>query len=109
VGLYSQLLKSARRDGLFELNTLIEGILKDEGRHISGLKRLLQNPTYAGTVKPFVLSMMLRLISKDVSFERWAFHNREIRKQLQILQIDPERINRRRKLALTKVAHDCAL
>lgn len=108
VGLYAHLLKAARRDGLEELNGLVEGILADEGRHIRGLKALLQNPHYKTGASPFVLRAMLSLVSKDVSFERWALHNRDIRRKLVDLAIDPERINWRRKVALLKVTHDCA-
>jgi ribonucleotide reductase beta subunit family protein with ferritin-like domain len=107
VGLYVQLLKRARKDELFELSDLIESILKDESKHIHGLRKLLKALPQASRAKRWVLKWTLSLVSKDVSFERWAIHNREIRKQLQVLQIDPGRINRRRQLALTKVAHDC--
>lgn len=105
VGLYAQLLKKARRDQLFELVALVENILVDEARHIQGLKKLLKERPRSN---PRYVKLLLWLVSKDVSFERWAVHNREIRNQLQALDIDPERINRRRKLAMIKVAHDCA-
>lgn len=104
VGLYAQLLKQARRANLCELVALVESILVDEARHISGLKKLLRERPRSN---PRFLKCLLWLVSKDVSFEWWALHNREIRGKLQVLNIDPERINRRRKLAIAKVAHDC--
>ena len=107
VGLYVQLLKIARQDGLHELAHIIDGILKDEAGHINGLRHLIKrSATRESNILPnsFLLRLVLILASADVNFSRWALHNRQIRKQLQMLDVDPDLINGRRKKAVSRVA-----
>lgn len=109
IGLYAQLIKSARQNELFDLVAIFEEILRDESKHIRGLRSLLKQEQYASGGSQRMLDYMLRFIAKDLGFEPWALHSREIRKQLEVLSIDPDQINERRRIALSKVSNDCAL
>lgn len=109
IGLYAQLIKSARQNELFDLVAIFEEILRDESKHIRGLKSLLKQEQYASGGSQRMLDYMLRFIAKDLGFEPWALHSREIRRQLEILSIDPDQINDRRRIALNKVASDCVI
>jgi len=109
IGLYAQLMKSARQNELFDLVAIFEEILRDESKHIRGLKSLLKQGQHASGGSPRILDFMLRVIAKDLGFEPWALHSREIRTQLEVLSIDPDKISDRRKIALDKVTNDCAL
>jgi ferritin len=106
VGLYRELRDRAKEHELPELEKLLTEILIDEGKHIKNISAFIRTITHEQVTSKsqnINILRLLYLISLDVSFNKWAFHNREIRQSLIILNIQPEIINLRRINALANI------
>jgi hypothetical protein len=94
VWIYNELRKSAKRDGLVGLSAMLGAIARDEGRHISAMKHLIEAEMPTTRAQVATTAAALGMVALDLRMPRWALQNRRARARMTELGIDPEALTR---------------
>lgn len=90
---YSKLRAQAQANGAQNLTSILQAIEKDELRHVAGMDHLMvaevRKQGGLGILDRQVVRAILRIMLLDVDMRPWALHNREVRRHIESLGIDP--------------------
>lgn len=91
---YSQLKAQSEKFKLPHLQSFFTTIQKDELRHIAGLKALIQvwkeNQWPATKLDLLLTRFLMWVVQTDVNTSKWAFYNKKLKTNMQVLGLDPE-------------------